>query len=318
MPLENLMPPIQIGVVGIGKIARDQHLPALAASREFTLAAVATHGGEVEGVKTHPDTVSLLLNHPEITAVSFCTPPVGRHELARQAIEAGRHVMLEKPPGGTVAEVERLSELARAKGVTLFCSWHSREGAAVGAARDWLAGRTILSAKVTWKEDVRRWHPGQEWIWQPGGLGVFDPGINALSILTHILPEAAVLERAVLSFPSNRSAPIAAELEFRTLSGAPVNAVFDWRQAGPQTWDIDIQTDQGLVTLSEGGSRLFIDGVEQGAGDPDSHAGEYPALYSRFAALIRERRSDVDLEPFRHVADAFMLGERLIVEPFEA
>jgi D-galactose 1-dehydrogenase len=41
---------------------------------------------------------------------------------------------------------------------------------------------------VIWREDVRVWHPGQDWIWQPGGLGVFDPGINALSIITHILP----------------------------------------------------------------------------------------------------------------------------------
>lgn len=312
------MTTIQIGVVGIGKIARDQHLPALAASKEFALAAVATRQGEVEGVRTHPDTASLLLNHPEIEAVSFCTPPVGRHELARQAIEAGRHVMLEKPPGATVAEVERLSDLARTRGVTLFCSWHSREGAAVRAARDWLAGRNILSSKVTWKEDVRRWHPGQEWIWEPGGLGVFDPGINALSILTHILPEAAILERATLSFPSNRLAPIAAELDFRTVSGAPVSVVFDWRQTGPQTWDIEVWTEQGLLTLSEGGSRLFIDGMEQGMGDMDSHPGEYPALYRHFATLIREGRSDVDLEPFRHVADAFMLGERLVVDPFEA
>ena len=312
------MTTIQIGVVGIGKIARDQHLPALAASTEFGLAAVATHHGEVEGVTTYRDIASLLLGHPEIVAVSFCTPPVGRHDLARQAIEAGRHVMLEKPPGATVAEVERLSDLARTKGVTLFCSWHSREGSAVGAARDWLAGRTILSSTVTWKEDVRRWHPGQEWIWQPGGLGVFDPGINALSILTHILPEAAILQRAILTFPSNKSAPIAAELDFRTVSGAPVSAVFDWRQTGPQTWDVEVQTDQGVLSLTEGGSRVFIDGVEHGGGDTDDHPGEYPALYRHFATLIRERKSDVDLEPFRHVADAFMLAERRVVEPFDA
>lgn len=311
------MPTIQIGVVGIGKIARDQHLPALAASTEFTLAAVATHHGEVEGIRTHRDTASLLQTHPEIEAVSFCTPPVGRHELARQAIEAGRHVMLEKPPGATVAEVERLADLARTKGVTLFCSWHSREAAAVGAAREWLSARAVLSSKVTWKEDVRRWHPGQEWIWEPGGLGVFDPGINALSILTHILPEAAILQRATLFFPSNRSAPIAVELGFCTPSGAPVTAEFDWRQTGPQTWDVEVQTDQGLLSLTEGGSRLFIDGVEQGGGT-DNHPGEYPALYSHFAALIRQGRSDVDLEPFRHVADAFMLADRRVVEAFEA
>ena len=52
---------------------------------------------------------------------------------------------------------------------------------------DWLAGRTIRRVECTWKEDVRVWHPGQAWIWEPG-IGVFDPGINALSVLTRILP----------------------------------------------------------------------------------------------------------------------------------
>ena len=42
---------------------------------------------------------------------------------------------------------------------------------------------------VTWKEDVRHWHPGQQWIWEAGGFGVFDPGINALSIVTKIMPD---------------------------------------------------------------------------------------------------------------------------------
>ncbi|TIP51034.1 MAG: gfo/Idh/MocA family oxidoreductase, partial [Mesorhizobium sp.] len=67
-------------------------------------------------------------------------------------------------------------------------SWHSRYAPAVEAARDFLGSTTIRSAAINWKEDVRRWHPNQDWIWAPGGFGVFDPGINALSIATHILP----------------------------------------------------------------------------------------------------------------------------------
>ena len=39
-------------------------------------------------------------------------------------------------------------------------------------------------------------------------------------------------------------------------------------------------------------------------------------LYARFAPLVRERRIDVDLAAFRLVADAFMCGRRVIVDPF--
>ncbi len=310
------MTPIRIGVVGIGKIARDQHLPALAPDPSFDLIAGATRHPGPDGLKTFIDTQALLEGAPEIEAVSFCTPPVGRFEIARLALEQGRHVMLEKPPGATVAEVEQLARLAASKGLTLFCTWHSREAASVAPAKAWLADKTVRSANVVWKEDVRRWHPGQDWIWQPGGLGVFDPGINALSILTAILPEAAILESAELSFPDNRAAPIAADLNFRTVSGALVTAVFDWRQTGPQTWDITVETDAGTLILSDGGARMSIDGKAVTATATDALEGEYPNLYRRFAELIRAGQSDTDLEPFRHVADAFMLGRRVVVEAF--
>src|SRR5690606_40163452 len=65
---------------------------------------------------------------------------------------------------------------------------HSRMALAVAAARRWLADRTIHEGRITWREDLRKWHPGQDWILDAGGMGVFDPGINALSILTEILP----------------------------------------------------------------------------------------------------------------------------------
>ena len=65
---------------------------------------------------------------------------------------------------------------------------------------------------MPWKEDVRVWHPGQRWIWEPGGFGVFDPGINALSIVARIFPGALFVREAELSYPRNKQTPIAAEL----------------------------------------------------------------------------------------------------------
>ena len=79
---------------------------------------------------------------------------------------AKKHVFLEKPPGATVSEVEDLKALAEENGVSLFASWHSRYAPAVEAARAFLASTRISSAAINWKEDVRRWHPNQEWIWQ--------------------------------------------------------------------------------------------------------------------------------------------------------
>ena len=156
------------------------------------LVAVASRNASLPGVPHAATLDELLRDGPPIDAVALCTPPQVRHAQAAMALAAGKHVMLEKPPGATVAEITPLLTAARAAQRTLFATWHSRFAPAVEPARQLLAGRQVTSVKITWKEDVRVWHPGQAWIFEPGGLGVFDPGINALSILTRDFAAAIV------------------------------------------------------------------------------------------------------------------------------
>jgi D-galactose 1-dehydrogenase len=307
------MNPLRVAIVGFGKIARDQHVPAIAATDGVELAAIASRNASLPGIPHAVTLEELLRSGPPIDAVALCTPPQVRHSQAATALAAGKHVMLEKPPGATVAEITPLATAARAAQRTLFATWHSRYATAVEPARQLLAGRKIKSVRITWKEDVRVWHPGQAWIFEAGGLGVFDPAINALSILTRILPQALFVTSAELAFPVNRDAPIAANLALSDAQGLKITAELDFLQTGPQSWDIDIETDGGPVTLSRGGARLR-------AGDQqlvDAADSEYAGLYHRFRELTTTGESDVDLAPLQLVADAFLLGRRRTVEPFE-
>ncbi len=304
--------PIRLGLVGIGKIARDQHIPAINGNRDFTLAATASHDGALDGVPGHREIAGLIAGGHEVSAVTLCTPPLGRHILTRQAIDAGLHVMLEKPPGTTVSEVADLADHAARRGVTVFTAWHSREASAVDAARDWLAVRHVASVRIEWAEDICVWHPGQEWLLAAGGFGVFDPVINALSIVTAILPGTLRVASATLEIPANRAAPIAASLAMVLDDEVPVSAKCDFLRTGPQRWDITVETDEGTLTLHEGGRRLAIDGVTV----RDGANTEYARLYRRFAALIAARESDVDFRPLRLVTDALSVGEIVSVAPF--
>jgi D-galactose 1-dehydrogenase len=303
---------IRLAIVGLGKIARDQHIPAIAGTEGIDLVAIASRNASLEGIAHFATLDELLAAAPDIDAVALCTPPQVRYLQAAAALRAGKHVLLEKPPGATVSELTPLIAAARQTGRTLFATWHSRFAPAVEPARTFLLDRQIKSVVVEWKEDVKVWHPGQAWIWEPGGLGVFDPGINALSILTRILPRPFFLTEAELSFPRNRAAPIAASLVFSDEADLAIRAEFDWRQTGPQTWDIRIETDAGRLTLSSGGSRLVHDDRTL----VDAPPAEYRAIYRRFVELIANGVSDVDLSPLAHVADAFMLGRRRDVEQF--
>lgn len=298
-------------MVGIGKIARDQHVPTLAASESFELVGAVTGHTPPEGVPGFRTISEMMQAMPEMQAVSICTPPRGRRALIAEALVHGLDVMIEKPPAATVSEAETFARMAADAGRILYATWHSREAAGVEPARKWLKGRAIRRVEVNWKEDVRVWHPGQDWIWEPG-IGVFDPGINALSVLTRILPEPLLLQSAALRFPSNKPAPIAADLAFDH-AGRPVEVFFDFDQRGPQTWDIDVETDGGNLKLSLGASKLAIDGKPVDVGEET----EYARLYRRFAELLEKRESDIDLSPFHHVADAFLLGRRQTVDAFE-
>ena len=281
-----VMSPLRVAIVGFGKIARDQHVPAIAATDGVELVAVASRNASLPGVPHAATLDELLRDGPPIDAVALCTPPQVRHAQAAMALAAGKHVMLEKPPGATVAEITPLVTAARAAQRTLFATWHSRFAPAVEPARQLLAGRQVTSVKITWKEDVRVWHPGQAWIFEPGGLGVFDPGINALSILTRILPQPLFVTSADLAFPANRDAPIAATLALSDAQGLKITAEFDFLQTGPQSWDIDLDTDGGPVTLSMGGARLRAGGKQL----VDAADAEYAGLYRRFRELCRNRR----------------------------
>ena len=304
---------IRAGLVGLGKIARDQHLPAMEKTDGIDLVAVASRNAQGEGVNNYPDLGAMLAGEPDLDAVILCQPPQARYHAARQALLAGKHVFLEKPPGATVSEVEALIALAQHQNVTLYASWHSRYAAAVAQAKAWIAQRQIERISIQWREDVRHWHPGQPWIWEAGGFGVFDPGINALSILTEIVPEPVTVLSANLEVPSNKDAPIGATLAMATASGAPIDTVFDWRQTGPQTWDIAVDTDNGSLLLSEGGNTLRLDGEVQ-LKAPDE---EYPAMYRRFVDLVASRAIDADTAPLRLVADAFLCGRHCPTAVFE-
>ncbi|BCA62485.1 hypothetical protein HMP09_1719 [Sphingomonas sp. HMP9] len=301
---------IRLAIIGVGKIARDQHLPAIANDPRFELVAAVSRNAVVDGVANYHDIAELLAAGHDLDAVSLCTPPVGRAAIAMAALDAGLDVMMEKPPAATLSEVARIEAHAIAAGRSLFATWHSREAAGVAPARAWLADREVESVTIAWREDIRRWHPGQDWILEAGGFGVFDPGINALSIATRILPGDWVVHRADLQVPDGRMSPLAADIDV-TCGDIPVTAAFDFLHEGPQQWDIVVKTDGGTLKLGMGGAVLDIDGKVTEATD-----AEYSGLYAKFASLVGSRSSDVDVTPLRLVADAFLVGRRVIGPAF--
>jgi predicted dehydrogenase len=304
--------PIKIAIIGFGKIAADQHVPSIQGNPRFELVATSSRSGQ--GVaRTFTDWRELIRSVDGLEAVAITTPPEPRYEIARECILAGLHCLLEKPPTAGLAEIHDLACLAEAKQLTLMTTWHAQHHSTVDAAAKALAGKRIASMEILWHEDVRKWHPGQQWIWRAGGFGVFDPGINAFSIATKIFPAPLFVQSADLSVPSDAQTPIAVDIVFASpQADGPLTGSLDWRRTEGEEWTITVRTSDGqTVRLENGGSRLLIDGKAQ----EDTGIGEYPDIYRQFVELIDERRSLVDVAPLRLVADCLLVGKRQAVDP---
>lgn len=301
--------PIRLGLVGYGKIARDQHLPAIAQDPRFELAAIAdpAHAGPVASFAD----VGALLAGSSVDAVVLCQPPAHRFAAAMCAIQAGKHVFLEKPPGTTVGEVRHLLQAARHQGVTLYTAWHSRMAPGVRRLKALLDGARVDRIDIVWREDVDVWHPGQRWLGEQQGFGVFDPGINALSILTDLLAQPPRIVDATLDIPDNWAVPVAARLRMATTCNAPIDADFDFREKGEERWEIRVESSTGTFDLRAGGARLTHNEVTLEL--PANR--EYADLYAAFASLIARGDCDVDVSPLDLVADAWLTGTRRSTSP---
>ena len=306
----------KIAIIGVGKIAIDQHLPVIDKSPDFRVAAtVSTRMIAHRGLPVFRTAAELYQAMPEVELVAICTPPGVRHAFVREALDAGKDVLMEKPPTPTISELDDLVAYAKKKKRILFQTWHSRYNEAVDAAKSMVKVDGIKSVRIDWRESVRKWHPGQDWVWEPGGFGVFDPGINALSIFTKVLPFPVFVESAKLKFPANRQTPIDVELKFKSAepSQPELSAGFNWLEESGEIWTITIVTAKGdELKLEKGGTVLRVNGTVV----IENPSEEYEQIYEHFARLLKKGKSDVSDAPLRLVADAFLLGARENVEDF--
>ena len=123
---------IHIGIIGCGKIAQVRHIPEYAANPDAELAGyfnpkrfraeemAAKYGGKVY------DTAEELLADPAIDAVSICAANYAHAELTIKALQAGKHVLCEKPMATTIEDCEAMLAAAKESGKYLMIAHNQR------------------------------------------------------------------------------------------------------------------------------------------------------------------------------------------------
>lgn len=137
---------LTIGFIGNGKGTNRYHAPfSLALPEKFRIKTIQarhiTHDtwAALPGVSYTTDMAALLAD-PQIDIVEISTPHHTHYELTRAALEAGKHVVCDKPFVGTAAEAEELFSLAADRGVTVQCYQNRRFDS------DYLTAREVVAS----------------------------------------------------------------------------------------------------------------------------------------------------------------------------
>src|SRR3989344_292509 len=188
---------IKVGVIGVGAIGTI-HCDVIKSfppkSKLFLGATADTHPLKDSDVTHHLDYKGLLADKT-INAVSICTPPNTHYGLAMEALEAGKHVLVEKPPALTLEQVDEMEARAKRSGLVLFTALHAIYSPEVQVAISEMRGAQIDRIAIIYNEDHSRDDPNK-WLFDPfqaGGGGVMDSGINAVSVARRIVSGRAVI-----------------------------------------------------------------------------------------------------------------------------
>ncbi len=183
------MKTVNLGVIGYGYwgpnlvrnffAANDCNVKAVADGRPERLAILAKIFPSVKGVKDADD----IINDTEIDAVVIATSVLSHFPLAKKALNAGKHVLIEKPMTASVAEADELIELAAQKGLTLMVDHTFLYTGAVAKMKELIDSKEIGTPRYF---DSSRINLG---LFQPDVNVIWDLAPHDLSILTYLVGE---------------------------------------------------------------------------------------------------------------------------------
>lgn len=194
----NDRPPIRLGIVGAGAISQIVHLPILVERKDVDvvgLSDVDVHKAETLSRRFSVPLVmdpDELLEHEDLDAVVLCTPNHLHEEMAIAALEAGKHVLVERPLSTTSKGAARVIEAAERSGRVLKVGMPHRFRPEVIALRSFVLGeemgdlyalrgswltRSVPSSRASWRSDRG----------EAGGGALVDLGIPALDLCMWVI-----------------------------------------------------------------------------------------------------------------------------------
>src|SRR5512142_1672656 len=143
---------INVGLIGFGFGGRVFHAPMISAVDGLRLTAILQRSGS-DAAATYPESrivrsVDEVLAIPDIELITVTTPNNTHFEIAKKCLEAGKHVVIDKPFATTLKEARELADVARSHGRVLSVyqnrRWDSDFLTVEKVVRDAVLGRIVI------------------------------------------------------------------------------------------------------------------------------------------------------------------------------
>jgi predicted dehydrogenase len=235
---------IRCAIVGVGAVVEDLHLPALRGLPQVEVAAACEPDGErarrfqerTSVPRVYPTLDELLARETGIDFVDIATPAHTHYDIVRQALDAGLHVLVEKPLALTAREGTVLAHLARSKGRKLCVLQNYRYRTPMLRAEEALrAGRlgTLGSMTMTchWGYDPFSERRGWDWADKTTRLLLYELGVHYADLAVHYAGPLRAMTgfHAVTDPESGAVTSVSAMLEHE----GGVHSVFDFAVLTP-------------------------------------------------------------------------------------
>jgi len=225
----------RIGVIGCGNVAIKRHLPVLTALPEADVVAVADNNpsqidfvGHKFNIKKTYENYLDLIEDSNVEAVVICVPLEFHFETALAALEAGKHVLIEKPLVSTLEEADRLIvravETERKAMVGFNKRWHRlvKQGQKA-IAKGWLGTVSMINCVYTTgrtKDTLPEWRVKRE----KGGGSLIEHGIHLYDLWWFLL-QRDIVEVFATTQSSEDCDDEFCVVTARTSDGVTLNAV---------------------------------------------------------------------------------------------
>lgn len=176
---------VRAGLIGFGFAGRTFHAPVITAAEGIELAAIVQRSGDEAAIR-YPNVrvyrdVCELYTDSAIDLVVVATPSTDHYRFAKDALEAGKHVVVEKPFTVTTEEADELTEMARNRGLILSV-YHNRRWDGDFLTISKLLQEGLLGELVEAEFRWERYHPkvGSGWrgFDEPGAGTFYDLGVH--------------------------------------------------------------------------------------------------------------------------------------------